>query len=40
VEPIEIGQCAVAFLVIVPIARALYLLVNLKRKVLKDNKKK
>lgn len=39
-EPIEIGQCAIAFLAIVPIARALYLFVSLKRKVLKDNKKK
>lgn len=37
--PITIGECAIAFLVIVPIARALYLLAHLKRKVLKDNSK-
>lgn len=38
-EPVSIGQCAAAFLIVVPIARALYLFAMMKRKVLKDNQK-
>lgn len=39
-EPVSIGQCAIALLIVVPIMRALYLFVSLKCKVLKCNNKK